>query len=65
MAAADVAKCGQQRVTLDAQPIGQGQQQMLDRQVLVAHVDPLAVGCLDGLAQCAVDVRLGSPEGLR
>ena len=44
--------------------VGQCQQYVLDGQVLVAHVDALAVSGLEGLTQCAVDGGLGPAEGL-
>ena len=64
VAAPHVAQCLQQRVALDSQAVRHGQQQVLDRQVLVAHVDPLAVSGLEGVSQVAVQCRLGTAEGL-
>ena len=58
VAAPDVAQGVEQVVAPDPDPVGQGQQQVLDRQVLVAHVGPQRVGRGRARRAGAVDARL-------
>ena len=64
MAAADVAERAEQLVAVDSHPIGHGQQQVFDREVLVAHVGPLAVGRGEHVAKGPVDGGLLPADGL-
>ena len=50
VAAAHLAQGDEQLVAVDPEPVGQRQQEVLDRQVLVAHVAREAVGRLEHVA---------------
>ncbi len=63
MAAAHLAQRSQQLVARDAELVGEGEEQMLDREVLVTHVAAQLVGGIEALARGATEGRLRPPDG--
>ena len=64
MTAPHVPQGGEQLVAVRADEVGQGQQQVLDREVVVAHVGALGVGRGQYVPEGAIDARLLAAEGL-
>ncbi len=64
MAAAYLFQSGQELVARDADAVGQGQQEVLDGQVLVAHVAADGVGVVEDTAGVARHRGLGAAVGL-
>ena len=64
VAAADCLQRPQQVVTADPDAVRKGEQQVLDREVLVAHLLASVVGTVEGLGQLAAERGLGDAVGL-
>ena len=64
VAAADVPQGGEEVVPRHPQPVGHGQKEVLDRQVVVPHVGPEAVGRGRRVAHGRVETRLLTAVGL-
>ena len=64
MTAPDLPEGGQELVLTGTGPVGQGQEEMLDREVVVAHVLPGRVGVVQDVAQLPGHLGLGAPVGL-
>ncbi len=65
VAAADRLQGLEEVVAVDAETVRQCQEEVLDREVLVAHLGPRFVRALEGLRQLAAERRLGGAVGLR
>ena len=65
MAAADRLQRLQEIVAADPEPVRHCEQQVLDGEVLVAHLATGFVGPLEGVVEVAAERRLGAAVGLR
>ena len=65
VAAPDRLQGGEEVLAADAETVGEGEEEVLDGEVLVAHLLAGGIGALEGVVELAAEGRLGGAVGLR